>query len=348
MQAGRVALDTEFQWERTFYPIPATVQLGISDSECYLIDALALPQLPGLGRLLADSGTEKILHDAQQDLAILSRCSGAAPHNIFDTRRAAGFAAMDSTLSLANLMKILLDIDLPKTETRSNWLQRPLSDLQTEYALNDVRYLPRMRDLLIEKISRLGNLERLREEMEMYNNPELYSDPTAETLLARVKGGRMNGTERAVLLELLRWREKQAIDRNRPRNFIMKNRDLIAVARARPHDSRELQQIRDIPAFIAKRLSGPVLAAVKKGEQGPPQAALERGERISEQTKSKIADYIQTVHSRAKDAGIDPALIGSKKTLTEIFLLKQKESSGGDLFESAPALPVAGWRTDFV
>ena len=88
-----ISLDTEFLWERTFYPKLGLIQLALSDEECYLLDPLEILDLRPLGELLANPFIIKIFHDAPQDLAILARATGATPCNIFDTRLAAGFAA---------------------------------------------------------------------------------------------------------------------------------------------------------------------------------------------------------------------------------------------------------------
>lgn len=155
-EAECVALDTEFVWEDTYYPKLGIIQLGWSKTECYLIDAVAVHDLSPLGDLLADAHTVKILHDAQQDLWILRHATGVTACQIFDTRCAAGFAGMSSTLSLSNLLRMCLNVLLPKTETRTDWLQRPLSDEQLEYALDDVRYLPALRDYLLKAVKQRG------------------------------------------------------------------------------------------------------------------------------------------------------------------------------------------------
>ncbi len=133
-----VAIDTEFVWNRTYLPRLGLIQLALSDEDCHLIDPLALDDLSPLGELLADQQVIKILHDAPQDLAILHHETGHVPKNIFDTRLAAGFAGLPATLSLGNLINELLDINLTKTETRTNWLKRPLDEEQIQYAQDDV------------------------------------------------------------------------------------------------------------------------------------------------------------------------------------------------------------------
>jgi ribonuclease D len=163
--SGRVALDTEFVWERTYFPRLGIVQAGLCDGECALIDACAGFPLIALGPVLADTSIQKVLHDAQQDLTILRRASGESPRNIFDTRTAAGFAGFAATVSLQDLMASLLGIELPKTETRTDWLRRPLTEKQVEYALDDVRYLFRARDALLQRARDMGNEAWLLEEM---------------------------------------------------------------------------------------------------------------------------------------------------------------------------------------
>ena len=73
ISAGAVGIDTEFVWNRTFYPTLGLVQVGFPDGHCILIDAPEVDDWSPLGELLADSSTTKILHDAQQDLKILRR-----------------------------------------------------------------------------------------------------------------------------------------------------------------------------------------------------------------------------------------------------------------------------------
>ena len=105
-----VAIDTEFVWKRTYYPRLGLIQVALSDEECFLIDPIALEDLSALGKLLADPDVVKIFHDAPQDLAILRAATKHDPQNIFDSRLAAGFAALGSTLSLAALIERLLEI----------------------------------------------------------------------------------------------------------------------------------------------------------------------------------------------------------------------------------------------
>ena len=164
-KTGVVALDTEFVWERTYYPQLGLVQVGLSDDDCSLVDAAALDLTP-LGEILEDPAIVKILHDAQQDLSLLRRATGSAARNVFDTQLAAGFVGLSATASLQDLVQALFDVTLPKTATRTDWLRRPLSDEQVDYALDDVRYLPEAREILLDRAERLGRAGWMAEELD--------------------------------------------------------------------------------------------------------------------------------------------------------------------------------------
>ena len=99
-EAGLIGLDTEFVWERTYYPQLGVVQLSIDQEQCYLVDTLSLNAFGPLGGILADPSVVKIVHDSPQDLTILKRLTGRSPKNIFDTRIAAGFVGLRASLSL--------------------------------------------------------------------------------------------------------------------------------------------------------------------------------------------------------------------------------------------------------
>ena len=348
LHAQRIAIDTEFLWERTFYPILGVVQIGFSETDSVLIDAPALPGLPGFGAVLESRHTEKILHDAQQDLAILARVTSSTPCNIFDTRRAAGFAGFESTLSLANLLKKTLDIEIPKTETRSNWLQRPLTQNQIAYALNDVRFLPELRDLIRKRAEDMDNLDYLNEEMRIYDKPEYFEDTTALEIYSRFNTARMSPPQRAALLELIRWRENTAKRRNIPRNFILKNADLAALARALPQSAAAIKSIQGLPRSAGTRYLREILESIQSGLKADAPDAIATSAPAG--IKEAVNLRIKQIAKKASDAGIDPALIGSRKDITALVTAEQK-ASHGDLFDSQKhtAHPLqSGWRANFI
>ena len=341
--APRVAIDTEFVWERTFYPKLGIVQLGFSEREGYLIDAVALPDLPHLGELLHSRRTEKILHDAQQDLAILARITGVVPRHIFDTRRAAGFAALPATASLLSLLRDVLNVEIPKTEQRSNWLHRPLSSTQIAYALNDVRFLFQLRDVLLVRATELGNLEFLQEELLTFDDPDYTREFSPLEVFHRLKSGRLRGNAPAVLLELVRWREDVARLRDIPRAHVLRDGDLLSIARKQPANAREIALIEGMPRSASTRYREGILEAIRRGREDAEviEPAPAGTRRLTSEFKRKVADRLASIRKAADAAGIDPGLIATKADVVQLVSMEN------DLFGGKPAI-MQGWRKRFV
>jgi ribonuclease D len=341
-QHGRVAIDTEFFWERTFYPQLGVVQIGLAGDDLHLVDAVSLPTLPGLGEVLADPGTELILHDAVQDLQILARHTGSLPRRVFDTRRAAGFAGLSSTLSLANLLTDQLGVNLTKAETRSNWLQRPLSNEQVDYALDDIRHLPELCDILRARATELGNGDALAEDLQTYDDPAIYADALPEAVYTRFKASRLRPRQQALLYTLVTWREEQARLRDRPRGHIMQNGDLMAIAQHAPADNAALDGVRGLARNTLQRHRQAILDAISVANQLPPGTlpdADAAGERLGADIKKKIQDRQQAIANAAGKCGIDPALVGTKADITALVRFET-----GDSTSPPPPRLTTGWR----
>ena len=216
--ADAVAVDTEFFWERTFYPILGLVQLATADGACWLIDTVRIKDIRALGPVLASPEVTKVLHDAPQDLGILARATGALPQTVFDTRLACGFAGFNSTSSLQALLRQALGIELSKAETRSDWLRRPLSANQVRYAADDVLHLLPLREFLLARCASDAVRGWLSEDLARLDDPELYRDRDPRLMYLRVKGSsRLEARQLAILRELGAWREEEARQRARRR-----------------------------------------------------------------------------------------------------------------------------------
>lgn len=341
-----VALDTEFVWERTYYPQLGLIQLALSDEACYLIDPLAVDDLSALGSLLADRAVVKILHDAPQDLAILSRVTKAMPANIFDTRVAAGFSGLSSTISLADLIGVLLDIDLQKTQTRTNWLNRPLDPPQIAYALDDVRYLGAVRVLLLSRIIVPEIKNWLRAELDHLSRPQSFVGIDDRERFRRVKGaGSLDRKELAVLRELAAWREQEARQLDRPRGHIISDTILLALTRDGGFSTRaELEQANLLSTKKLKRYSQTILTCIQTAHSAGPGSYPETEQplRLSGKAKTVYDRLVGFVHLKCDMQGIDSQLIGTAAELKQ--LAKNLNSPGSPL----PAKLTEGWRKVFL
>src|SRR5690606_1721940 len=139
-QQAALAIDTEFMRSETFYPIAGLLQFGVG-KVCYLIDPLAINDFEPLRELLLDEAVTKVLHSCSEDLEVFQRWLNVVPAPLFDTQIAAAFAGYGFSLGYAGLIKAVLNIEIPKEETRSDWLQRPLSVAQLKYAALDVAHM---------------------------------------------------------------------------------------------------------------------------------------------------------------------------------------------------------------
>lgn len=342
-----VALDTEFVWERTYYPKLGLIQIALSDEDCFLIDPLAVSNLQILGKLLSDRGVIKIFHDAPQDLAILKQATGTAPQNIFDTRLAAGFSNLPATLSLCNLVKKLLDIELIKDETRTNWLQRPLTNEQIEYALNDVRYLRALRVILLTRIIGPKIKSWLQEELNLLNNPATYEGPEDFERYQRVHGNRSLKSEDLVILRnLTTWREGMARKVDKPRNHVIKDATLIAIAKEKPLSLEALKETAALSKKAANNYGKSIISIVETSLHQPKSTrpAAHRPMRLNQHDKLRLEKLHGFINLKCDVLGIAPSLLGNSAELKQLV----KTLGGNKMGAPLQLKQTEGWRKKFL
>ncbi|MEL0332566.1 MAG: ribonuclease D, partial [Halieaceae bacterium] len=205
-----VAVDTEFRRRDTFFPQVALVQLCWG-AEAYLIDPLKLQDLTALRSFLTAQNQLKVIHSASEDLEVFSHWLGVLPAPLFDTQRAAGLLGLGAGQSYRALVAQFFDIDLPKDETQSDWLQRPLTAAQAEYAALDVTYLHPIGAQLLERATALHRLDWILEDGARMR-------PGGKPPLSKFKSAyRLPAAEQRALAALVAWREKEARGRDKPR-----------------------------------------------------------------------------------------------------------------------------------
>ena len=225
-----IALDSEYIRESTYYPQPSLVQ--ISDGTVHvLLDILAFRNLRPLKELLAQPNITKVIHSCEQDLMLLEHIKCPIEQSLFDTQLAASFLGLGYMISYQNLVKESLGIKLKKGYARSDWLTRPLSEKQINYAIEDVKYLRRLRDLLNQQLQESGKLEWFEEENERVLRD--YYAHGFERATPRVAGAGkvVYPHEKKRLRKLIEWREEKAKEINIPRRWLVRDDVLIAVAR---------------------------------------------------------------------------------------------------------------------
>ncbi|MCW8955414.1 MAG: ribonuclease D [Gammaproteobacteria bacterium] len=243
-----LCIDTEFHRETTYYPELALIQLG-DEQHSACIDPLALQDFQPLLALFRNPNITKVFHAAGQDLEIFHHDFGCLPDPIFDTQIAATLLGYGEQIGYAALVKTCLDVELDKSQTRTDWMKRPLSDKQLEYAANDVRYLAQLFPDMEQKLQQLGRLDWLAEDFALLSETQNYQ-VDMNTIWRKAKGHqRLRGQQLAILQQLASWRETTAIARNRPRRRILPDDALIDLAIQKPNEPNKIRALRSLGKF---------------------------------------------------------------------------------------------------
>jgi len=340
--SGRCAIDLEFIPERTFEPVLCLVQVA-TDQSAHIIDPLALPDLRILWERICDPAILVILHAANQDLDLVYGLSGLIPQNIFDTQIGAGFGGFGYPIGYGKLLNQLLGVTIAKTESFTDWLGRPLTESQIEYALEDVCHLLPMYDKLCGVLRDQGRLSWAEEECKRYVTVEKYQRDRGNDYL-RIKGASgLNRRGLAVLQALADWRNKEAVRTNKPTKSILADNSLVEVSRRPPQSIADIQRIRGIRPDQIRIFGQPILKAVEKGMQ-VPESELPSwpSSRIPPKREVLLADYLFAILKViAYNADIATELVCTRDDLQALVRAHREKS-----LNKSPLPLLQGWRRD--
>lgn len=356
-QSDVIALDTEFIRERTYYPQLCLVQLADAH-QLVVVDALALLEgggdLAPLEALLADTSVLKVLHAARQDLEIFALRMGAVPAPVFDTQVAASLLGHGEQAGYAAVVLKLLGVALDKSHVRTDWAARPIPPAALEYAVDDVRYLLEVHRRLRDELAARGRLEWLDAEFAELARLDTYKVEPAEAW-RKVRGiQRLTAPQRARVVALAAWRERLAIESDKPRGWILKDEVLVDLARRNPPDEAGLAAIRDMPPQVVKRRAADLLAALAAGGEAP--AAEAPRARLTPEQESLVDALAALTRLRAAAQGVAAANLAPRRELERLVLGERelevltgwkRDALGAallDLLEGRIALVVDGGR----
>ena len=306
----RYALDTEFHRERTYWPKVALVQIAWP-GELVLIDPLEVDLAPL--RAVMESDALAVLHAAGQDLEVLELETGAVPQRLFDTQIAAGFVGM-STPSLASLHERELGMSLPKSNRLTDWLKRPLTTAQLDYAASDVAHLLEIHDRITEQLAERGRTEWAAAECEIQRT-RARGPRDPDEAWRRIKEARhLKGRALSVARSVAAWRERRAADIDQPARFVISDIGVVGIAQAAPRDADALGAVRGVDRGMAKGALGEqVLAAGAEGVEldwRPPRAARRRDD--GRDLRPAVGLVSAWVNQLARDRQIDPTLLATR------------------------------------
>lgn len=263
-----VAVDTEFVRTETFFPIAGLIQIGDGE-HAYLIDPLAITDWSPLIELLIAPGVIKVFHSCSEDLEVFHHLCGVVPQPLFDTQLAAAYLGMDFSMGYSRLVRALLDIELPKDETRSDWLQRPLSAKQLQYAADDALHLAQIYEILAPRIEAAGLTSwLLSDAAEQGSHVGVIQDP--ETAYQSIKQAwRLKPDELAILKLLAAWREREARQRDQARNRLLRETAMGPIAQRQPDTLQALSKIDDMHPRSVRQDGETIIELVRQGKLVP-------------------------------------------------------------------------------
>lgn len=313
-----VAVDTEFMRVDTFYPIAGLLQ--VSEGErAYLIDPLLIGDWTPFSALLEDPAVIKVLHACSEDLEVFLRLTGSLPTPLFDSQLAAGYLNLGFSMGYSRLVQAVLAIELPKGETRSDWLQRPLSETQVSYAAEDVLHLAEIYLALQQRLSAEKNAWVLEDGAELVTNLRREVDPEEAYRDAKL-AWKLSRQQLAVLRALCAWRERQARARNQPRNRIIREQSLWPLARTQPDNLVALARIEDMHPKTVRQDGEFLLQLIKDAAATPPAEWPEALPEPLPVEASALLKKLRAIGQReAERLDIAPELMLRKKTLEALL-----------------------------
>jgi ribonuclease D len=344
--AGRLGLDTEFVWERTYRPRLGVVQVATPERAA-VIDARAGRDLSPLFPVLRDPAIAVVLHGGGQDLDIFASLMGEPVRGVADTQVMAAFLGYGLQVGLTVLAERALHVNIRKDQTYTDWTRRPLRPEQLLYAREDVVHLLPLHDRLRAAIVERGRAAWVEEELHALEDPGRFRAPPPDERYRGVKGWqRLDGQELAVLRGLAAWRERAAERADLRPQFIVGDIVLVSLAARPVRVVEELRHVRGLSAGTVERHGRAIIAAIGEGLACPRERWPEPPTRVRRKAPPPglVALLRAAVQAVAEREGIAPEIIASGRDIEAVGA--QAESAE----EAAlAALPVArGWRRTLV
>lgn len=311
-----IALDTEFLRERTYRAELCLVQVATAERAA-CVDPLALADLATLAPALTQARPLKVMHASRQDLEVLYPAVGQV-RPIFDTQIAAALTGLPAQVGYGALVQRLLGKELAKSQTRTDWTVRPMSADQIEYALDDVRYLLPLKQQLEEQLDRLGRTAWLAEELAELDDPKAFTvDPQKAWL--RVKGlGSLDEARLRLARELAAWRERRAIERNRPRGWILDDMALREITMRVPRSAAELEGIPELQPSVIKHCGDEILAIVESADISSPPPPLNPRARPDPAQMALVRKLAAVNQAIAGELNLSPEILATRRDLEQL------------------------------
>ena len=288
-----------------------------------LVDPLFLDDLSPLSPVFADPKIKKVFHGADYDIRSLYRDFGIEVNSLFDTQIAARFLGIRET-SLARLLKENLGVLVEKKYQKKDWSKRPLPTVMCAYAVQDTCHLLLLSQILEKELRVKGRLFCVEEECERLSKVR-PAPPDTSPLFLKFKGAsRLDPRGLAVLESIMQLRNDTARDRNLPPFKIIGNTQIMEIVERMPVTEKHLERIKGLSARQVKMLGRSILKKIDESialpENELPVFPRDTVQRISAKVSKKVKALREWREQRAKEMGIDPALVCTNAQIQSLAL----------------------------
>lgn len=343
-QSDRIGIDTEFVSEDTFRPELCLIQVA-TENELAVIDPYKVRNLGEFWQTLSSGEHTTIAHAAREELNFSLLACERPPTNLFDTQIAAGLCSTEYPSSYGSVVMKFLSRQAAKGEQRTDWRRRPLSDAQIDYALEDVRYLLPLYDVLQRKLKRHNRLGWIAEEMNSWLQE--VRDSRERPRWRKVSGiGGLSSRSLAIVKQLWLWRQAEAERRDIPPRRILRDDLIVELAKRKSDSPERIRQIRGIQQVTKKITAEQIAACVKQGLEAPlDDDERKRREPMPSQLNLLGQFLSPALTSICHAANVATSLAGTATDVRDLiaYRLEFGDATGGEM----PIL-MRGWRAELV
>ena len=321
--AKHLTIDTEFIREKTYWPKLCLIQI-YDGKEKVIIDPLEKNlDLDPFFKILNDKKIIKIFHAGRQDIEIFYNLTKKIPKNIFDTQIAAMVCGFGDSIGYDTLVSQILKKKIDKTSRFTNWSNRPLSKKQIDYAISDVTYLFDIYPIIRDQIVKNNRENWLKEELAILTSKSTY-DLNPDDSWKRLKIKSLNKNSVGILVQLSKWREKKAQERNLPRGNIIRDEVIYEVCSSQPKNEGDFNNLRSFnrKGSLKKEYINEIIQAVKNGKSMNQSDLpnIQPQKRLPTGISSKISILKILLDTVSEQYGVAQKLIANRNDLQELIL----------------------------
>lgn len=337
-----VGFDTEFVSENCFRPLLCLIQVS-TDKAYAIIDTLAIEDLTLFWDWLCDGDHITIVHAAREEFLFCFRAIGKWPANLFDIQLAAGMVGCEYPAAYGNLVNRMIGIAVDKGETRTDWRQRPLTDRQMAYALEDVVHLWPVYNKLQKKLRKLNRVDWVLDEMDQWQTA--LEKTVTHPQWRRVSGiARLKPAQLAIVKELWIWRNKEAQRRDRTPKRVLADDLIVELARRGTSAAAQIKAIRGFSNRVQASSINGISAAIERALQMPKSEHPKRITSTKTINLGLLGQFLTTaLNVLCRTEQISSSIVGTAQEVRDVAAMRL----GILKLPEKPRL-LTGWRAEIV